>query len=184
MMKYLRLMVIVGLYTSQLGAGCGDDGTSSSSGSGGGGGGTSQAGTCDAVCDAMFAQDCFYAGGEADCLMSCNGWETDYAQPGPDYCQAAWDAYKSCMSTQTLDCNPDGNPDWAVTICREHWDHFNNYCINKNADPSTPCTQNSAFDAFCTSTPDTPTGNSCFGDVPAGCVIGGNENNSNLYCCP
>jgi hypothetical protein len=182
MMKYLRLFLIVGLYTSQLGAGCGDDDTSTSSGSGGG---TAQAGTCDAVCNAMFAQDCFYAGGEADCRMSCNGWETQYAQPGPDYCQAAWDAYKSCMSTETLACNPDGNPDWNVTICREHWDHFNTYCINMNADPSTPCMAVPTFDMVCAAQdPATPTAMSCFGDKQAGCVVGGNEGYSNMYCCP
>jgi hypothetical protein len=138
---------------------------------------------CDDVCNALFAQSCFYGGGESDCSTSCNGWDMMYAS-GTDYCQQAWSDYKSCIAGGGLTCIDDGNPDWNAAPCRGDWDHVQNYCVNMNAMPDTPCMENAAFDAFCSGTPATPHGKSCFGDAPAGCVVGGTENNSNLYCCP
>lgn len=165
-----------------IGADCGGDDESGTGGSAGG----APAGpaSCDDVCNSLFDQGCFYAGGENDCRMSCNGWETQYVSPGPDYCHAAWEAYKSCVVSETMDCPDDYNPDWNALPCRGHWDHFQNYCINQNATPSTPCTENAALDAFCADSPGKPKGKSCFGDAPADCVVGGTINNSNLYCCP
>ena len=150
-------------------------------GDGGGGGGGS---SCEDVCGALFEQNCFYGGGEADCMTSCEGYVTTYVTPGPDYCQAAWDAYTGCVTTAALVCTDDFDPDWNAMPCRGHWDHYTNYCVNMNAMPTTPCTDNAAFDAFCTGTPATPKGRSCLGDAPADCVVGGTDNNSDLYCCP
>lgn len=163
-----------------LAMGCPEDGDGAGGSGGGGGGDTS----CDSVCDALLSQSCFYGGGEADCRTSCNGWETMYVASGPDYCMQAWNDYKGCIASENLTCVDDSNPDWNAAPCRGHWDHFQNYCINMNAMPDTPCMENAAFDAFCAATPATPKGKSCFGNAPAGCVIGGNENNANLYCCP
>lgn len=162
------------------GGGGGADGGGGGGDGGGGGGGSS----CDDVCDAMFAQSCFYGGGEADCRTSCNGWNTQYTSTGADYCQTAWADYRTCMTSASLTCADDGNPDWGAIECRGDWDHVQNYCVYRNATPATPCMVNAAFDAFCTSTPATPEGRSCLGDAPAGCVVGGTQNNANLYCCP
>ena len=109
-------------------AGCG--GGSGGEGGGGNGGGKPGGGSgdtsCDGVCNALFAQHCFYGGGESDCRMSCNGWETQYVAQGPDYCKAAWADYKSCIVSKTLTCADTTDAHWAVVACREHRDHFQN----------------------------------------------------------
>jgi hypothetical protein len=154
----------------------------SGGGSGGSGGGSSGDTSCDGVCNALLSQHCFYTGGDADCRMSCNGWETMYVAKGADYCKKAWDDYKSCIVTKPLTCPMDSDAHWGAVACREHWDHFNTYCINMNATPSTACMAIPTFDTICDAAH--PHAQSCFGDVPSGCVVGGTENNSNLYCCP
>lgn len=175
-------MKLASLFVGCLGlmvVACGGGGSGGSGDGGGGGGGES----CDDVCDALFAQSCFYGGGEADCRTSCNGWDAMYAT-GVDYCQTAWGDYRSCVTSAALVCTDDFDPDWNAMPCRQHWDHVQNYCVSMSAMPSTPCTVNAAFDAFCTATPGTPQGRVCPGDAPADCVVGGNDNNADLYCCP
>ncbi len=159
-------------------AACGGGSDEGEEGAGGSGGGDT---SCDGVCDSLFAQGCFYAGGEQDCRTSCNGWETQYVETGPDYCQAAWADYKACITSETLTCT--GVADWNAMPCRGHWDHFQGYCINRNATPDTACMQNAAWDSYCMDAAK-PRGNLCMGDVPAGCVIAGTNNNASLYCCP
>jgi len=180
MLKPLRALCVLCLAGLGVGADCGGDEES------GGGGGSSPPAdaSCDQVCDSLKTKGCFYAGGDADCRMSCNGWETQYVAAGADYCHDAWESYKSCVVSETLQCPDDLNPDWNALPCRGHWDHFQNYCINKNATPDTPCTENTAFDTFCSDQPGKPKGKSCFGNAPAECSVGGTINNSNLYCCP
>ncbi len=163
-------------------AACKSGGGGNGGGSNNGGGASSGDTSCDGVCNALMSQHCFYGGGDADCRMSCTGWETQYVAAGPDYCKQAWSDYKSCIVSETLTCPMDSDAHWGVVACREHWDHFNNYCINMNATPSSPCMAVSMFDSICDS--GHPHAQSCFGDVPSGCVVGGTESYSNTYCCP
>ena len=155
-------------------------------GGGGGSGGSGGSGdtSCDGVCNSLMGQHCFYTGGDADCRMSCNGWETQYVATGPDYCQKAWADYKSCITSKPLTCPSDSDAHWEAVACREHWDHFQGYCILKNATPDTACVMNAAFDAYCSADAAHPHGQVCMGNVPSECVLGGTENNANLYCCP
>ena len=140
---------------------------------------------CAGVCSALMKAKCFYAGGETDCNRSCTGWETEFVANGPAYCQQAWSDYKTCMTTTAIATCPDqvGIAQWNVMECRMHWDHFNNYC-QSGMSPSQPCTDMAMFNSVCNTVPGKPNARSCFGDVPAGCVVGGTTNNSNLYCCP
>lgn len=161
-------------------------------GGGGGAGGAdgtggstpSEAKSCDDVCNALFDKGCFYAGGESDCRRSCTGWEEQYVATGPEYCKAAWADYKACVVSEQLTCSDDLNPDWNALPCRPHWDHFQNYCIQKSATPETECIENPGFDAFCEGDAAHPKGKVCRGDAPAECVVGGTNSNADLYCCP
>lgn len=181
MITQLRIRSALALALSLFAFGCPEEGGDGGGGAGGGGGGDT---SCNGVCSALLSQHCFYAGGMDDCLTSCNGWDAQYAS-GADYCVQAWDDYKSCITSESLVCPEDYDAHWDTIECRGHWDHVQNYCVNMNAMPSTLCMpDNAVFDTFCTSTPATPHGKSCFGDAPANCVVGGTENNSNLYCCP
>lgn len=180
-MNTLRKLASIALVT--LAAACGSSDSDSSGGGGSPGGGASGDTSCDGVCNSLFAQKCFYGGGESDCRKSCTGWETQYVAAGADYCKTAWSDWKACITSQSLTCVDDYNPDWNAAPCRQHWDHFQNYCINQNATPDTPCTDNAAFDAFCAGDAAHPKGKSCFGNAPAGCVVGGTSNNASLYCC-
>jgi len=184
MITHLQLRSTLVLALALFAFGCPEEGGDGGSGSGGDGDGDS---SCEGVCNALISQGCFYASAQdqSDCQMSCNGYETMYAAVGPDYCMQAWSDYKTCIANESLHCVEDFEPDWETVTCRDHWDHFQNYCVTKNAMPSTPCMPDMPiFDSFCTATPATPHGKSCFGDAPAGCVVGGTENNSNVYCCP
>ena len=178
------VFVCFGLATPVALNGCGDDDDSTSDTASGDDDDSAADSSCDGVCTAMFAkQGCFYAGGEADCRSSCNGWETQYVAAGADYCKAAWESWKSCMTTKSLTCNGDFNPDWNAAPCRADYDHWNNYCIQKNATPDTACSKVAALDSACAANAGYPKATSCFGNVPADCVVGGNENYSNFYCC-
>lgn len=173
------------LAVSAASCGGGGGGTGGGGSGGGGAGGAGAGASCDGVCNALFAQHCFYGGGESDCRRSCNGWETQYVAVGADYCKQAWADWKGCAASAALVCANDSDPDWNALPCRHHWDHVQNYCINKNATPDTPCLpDNAVLNTFCAGTPATPNGKSCFGNPPQGCVVGGTSNNANLYCCP
>ncbi|APR84937.1 Hypothetical protein A7982_10286 [Minicystis rosea] len=162
-------------------SGSGETGGGGTGGSGGAGSGDT---SCDGVCNSLMTQHCFYTNGDDDCRMSCTGWETQYVASGSDDCQQAWADYKSCIVSAALTCPSDSDAHWAAIACREHWDHFQGYCIQKNATPDTPCTDNAVFDTFCQGDTAHPHGKSCLGNRPAECVVGGTENNANLYCCP
>lgn len=156
-------------------------GSGGSDGGAGGAGGNSGDASCDGVCNDLMTEHCFYGGGDSDCRMSCNGWDAAYASGSAD-CKKVWADYKSCIVSKTLTCPDDSDAHWGVLACREHWDHVQTYCVNLNAMPSTPCMAITAFDSVCDAAH--PHAQSCFGDVPSGCIVGGTENNSNLYCCP
>ena len=138
-------------------------------------------GDCAGVCAALMASHCFYGGGESDCNTSCNGWDSMYAAKSAD-CTAAWAGYKGCIVGATIpDCG--GVATWNVMACRPLWDHTQNYCVY-GMSPSQACLANAAFDAFCTAVAGKTHGFVCQGAVPADCVVGGNSNNADLYCCP
>jgi hypothetical protein len=138
---------------------------------------------CDALCTAYKDAGCGSVTDLSfgDCVKECedtNALVNDGAHT--QACIDEYEAFKACMTSTTLACN---GFDVAKGSCRADYDHYYNYCQGI-ATPESPCITNDAWNAFCASTAATPVGKVCQGDAEPGCVMGGNDNNADLYCCP
>ncbi|MBM4395787.1 MAG: hypothetical protein FJ087_08860 [Deltaproteobacteria bacterium] len=139
--------------------------------------GTPAAGGCKAFCDmadANLKQCDMYAG---QCMTQC-AEQKQMADGKGGACKEANDSYLACGATKGLHCM-DYQIDYMP--CRSEKDHTYNYC-NGVSTPDTPCMAVPVFDVACTG--GTPKAYNCRGNVPAGCVVGGTNNNSDMYCCP
>ncbi|HEY3452602.1 MAG TPA: hypothetical protein VGK67_40030 [Myxococcales bacterium] len=116
----------------------------------------------------------------ATCAKSCE--DTRTALEGkPQYCQDAYAHYIDCLAAMT---NPQcGFKSLDPGECRPAMDHYKNYCI-LSFTPEEPCVDSPPIlNALCADKPQQRP-RSCMGEVESGCVMGGDSDFANVYCCP
>lgn len=132
---------------------------------------------CAEVCENILAAGC-EAPDEADCMADCEPREAIALESEDEACIEAWSDWTHCAAAKSFTC--DGF-DVSVLPCREARDRAHNRC-ELGLGPEEPCLDNPVYQKLC---PDEkPNARTCRGEKEAGCVIGGSDNHTDLFCCP
>lgn len=142
---------------------------------GGGAGGT----PCEKACHKSLDLHCSYEP-LATCVTACEDTRTA-TQSKPQYCQDAYAEYIDCIAAMA---SPKcGFKSLDPGECRPAMDHYNNYC-NLGLTPDEPCRDGAPLNNLLCADKPQKRPRACPGAVEQGCVMGGDSDFVNLYCCP